>query len=140
MKKLIFFTCITFIFFGCKKDNKLPVSYEQEGVASYYANYFENKPTASGDKYYGDSLTAAHRYLPLGTVVQVTNLENDSTINLLINDRGPYIDKRIIDLSRAAANKLDMIAQGTAKVRVKVIEPAEGYDLMDSIATDRIGK
>lgn len=125
---------------SCKKENKLPPSYEQTGTASYYADFFQNRPTASGERYYADSLTAAHKYLPLGTIVKVTNLENDSTVNVIINDRGPYIPDRILDLSKAAAQDLGIIEQGTAEVKIKVIEAAENYSLMDSVAIDRVGK
>ncbi len=142
MRKI--FHVLTFLFIislvACKKNDKLPPSYEQTGTASYYADYFQERPTASGAKYYADSLTAAHKHLPLGTIVEVTNLENDSTVQVLINDRGPYVPNRIIDLSKAAAKKLDILDQGTADVRLKVIAAAEGYDLMDSVAIDRINK
>lgn len=139
---ILVFLCVLFILSieACKKSNELPPSYEQTGTASYYADFFQNRPTASGERYYADSLTAAHKYLPLGTVVQVTNLENDSTVRVLINDRGPYVPNRVIDLSKAAARELEMLEKGTAEVKIKVIEPAKGYTLMDSIAPDRIGK
>ena len=138
MKRQFYLAIILFLLMvACGKERE-PDAYVQTGEASYYGEYFRNKPTASGKPYSPDSLTAAHKYLPLGTVVKVTNLANDSTVLVTINDRGPYVKNRIIDLSVAAAKKLAMMDQGKAKVRVKVTKPAEGYTLMDSVASDRM--
>jgi rare lipoprotein A len=95
----------------------------EEGVASWYGGRdgFEGKPTASGEIYDSSLLTAAHRELPLGTVVDVTNLDNDRTVRVRINDRGPFIFGRVIDLSRAAAEKIGLIGPGTGPVRVTVV-------------------
>lgn len=139
--KRIFHVFIIFsIFTACKNTVEEVPSYTQDGIASYYADFFQGKPTASGELFFQDSLTAAHMYLPLGTEVKVVNLENDSSVTVTINDRGPYVADRIIDLSKAAAVQLDMVEQGTTEVRVKVTSPADGYTLMDSIAIDREGK
>ena len=97
--------------------------YEEDGRASYYSDKFEGKSTASGDKYHKDKMTAAHRHLPFGTVVRVTNKENQKTVDVVINDRGPYVEGRIIDLSRAAAETLGIIQAGVARVHLEVIEP-----------------
>src|SRR5690606_41693222 len=79
----------------------------QTGKASFYADKFEGSPTASGEKYRHNKLTAAHKTLPFGTRVRVTNLSNNKTVDVVINDRGPYVENRIIDLSKSAAEKLD---------------------------------
>ncbi|MEJ2004951.1 MAG: septal ring lytic transglycosylase RlpA family protein [Cyclobacteriaceae bacterium] len=91
------------------------------GKASYYADKFEGRPTASGEKYRRNKFTAAHRKLPFGTIIRVTNLENQREVIVTVNDRGPFVKGRIIDLSRAAAESLDFIMQGTADVEVEVI-------------------
>src|SRR5262249_7614642 len=97
----------------------------EEGVASWYGgpDGFEGKPTASGEIYDGNQLTAAHRTLPLGTLVDVQNLENGKTLRVRINDRGPFVKGRIVDLSRAAARELGVIGPGTASVRLTVVAP-----------------
>lgn len=98
----------------------------QSGKASFYADRFEGSPTASGEKYRHNKLTAAHKTLPFGTKVRVTNTANNQTVDVVINDRGPYVDGRIIDLSRAAAEKLGFINQGLADVTIDVIDPGTG--------------
>ena len=92
------------------------------GMASYYGTKFEGNATASGEIYNPDEYTAAHRTLNFGTKVKVTNLKNNKIVIVVINDRGPYADGRIIDLSRAAAEKLDMIRDGVTDVEVEVID------------------
>ena len=94
----------------------------QRGVASWYA---ESRLTASGEKYSASSLTAAHRTLPFGTIVKVTNLSTSCATVVRINDRGPYVKGRIIDVSKAAAKQLKMIGSGTASVQVEVVGLAE---------------
>lgn len=91
----------------------------EEGIASYYADSLHGNPTASGEPYDRDALTAAHRDLPMDTMVKVTNLDNDESVVVRINDRGPHTDERIIDVSGAAAEKLGMIDAGTATVRIE---------------------
>ena len=97
----------------------------QEGIASWYGGNdgFEGKPTASGEIYDSSLLTAAHRELPLGTVVEVWNAENGQRVRVRINDRGPFIPGRIIDLSRAAAGKLGLIGPGIGRVRLTILKP-----------------
>jgi rare lipoprotein A len=97
----------------------------EEGVASWYGGKdgFEGKPTASGEIYDGNQMTAAHRTLPLGTWIEVRNLDNGLTARLRINDRGPFVKGRILDLSRAAAGELGMIGPGTAPIRLTVVKP-----------------
>ena len=97
------------------KNPQLP----QEGRASFYANRFQGRPTASGEPYDSASLTAAHRSLPFGTKVKVTNLRNNKSVTVTINDRGPHHPNRIIDLSKAAARKLGFIDRGVTRVRIE---------------------
>jgi rare lipoprotein A len=89
------------------------------GKASYYANGFHGKKTANGEKFDKKDFTAAHRTLPFGTIVRVTNLNNGKMVFVKINDRGPFIKNRIIDLSRAAAKQLDIVDNGVGKVRIE---------------------
>ncbi len=94
----------------------------QEGVASWYGPGFHGKKTTSGTVYDQYAMTAAHQTLPLGSNVRVTNLANGKSVTVLINDRGPFAKGRIIDLSYAAAQLVDMIGPGTAPVRVDVLD------------------
>lgn len=96
-------------------------SFSQVGVASYYAAKFENRKTADGERFRSDGFTAAHRTLPLGTMVRVTNLENHRSVVVRVNDRGPFARKRIIDLSPAAARALGIRNQGLMRVRIEVV-------------------
>jgi len=98
----------------------------QKGTASYYADKFEGKQTASGEKYKHKKLTAAHKTLPFGTIVKVTNLENQESVEVRINDRGPFVTGRVIDLSRSAAEKLKFINQGLTEIQIEVIDAGEG--------------
>jgi len=98
-----------------------PIPAGEEGIASWYGPGFHGRRTTSGEIYNQHDLTAAHRTLPLGTRVAVTNLHNGRVANVRINDRGPFVEERIIDLSHAAALKLDMIEAGTAKVRIELV-------------------
>ncbi|HOO10195.1 MAG TPA: septal ring lytic transglycosylase RlpA family protein, partial [Cyclobacteriaceae bacterium] len=90
------------------------------------ADKFEGRPTASGEKYRHNKLTAAHKTLPFGTKVRVTNLANNQAVEVVINDRGPYVDGRIIDLSRSAAEKLGFVNLGLAEVKVEVVDAGDG--------------
>ena len=92
------------------------------GVSSYYGEDFHGKLTANGEVYDMYGVTAAHKTLPLNTVARVTNMENDKSIILRINDRGPYVAGRILDCSYGAALKLGFIDQGTTKVKIEIIE------------------
>ena len=93
-----------------------------KGISSFYAEDFHGKLTANGEVYDMYGLTAAHKTMPLNTICRVTNLENNKSLILRINDRGPYIKGRILDCSYSAAKKLDFINQGTTKVKIEVIE------------------
>lgn len=94
-------------------------AYVERGQASWYGPGFHGRHTASGERFDQDALTAAHRRLPLGTRVTVTNLDNGRSVRVAINDRGPYVDGRVIDLSRAAARRLGMIDDGVVRVRIE---------------------
>lgn len=95
---------------------------EMEGIASWYGEDFHGKKTASGERYNMYDLTAAHRTLPLGSRVRVTNLDNGEEVVVRINDRGPFKKGRIIDLSYEAARRLDMIDEGTARVKLTLLD------------------
>jgi len=97
----------------------------EEGIASWYGGRdgFEGKPTASGEIYDSSLLTAAHRELPLGTIVDVINLDNGRTVQVRINDRGPFVFGRVIDLSRAAADRIGLVSPGVGPVRLSVVRP-----------------
>lgn len=99
------------------------LNYEETGIASWYGQDFHGKYTANGEVFDLNGLTAAHRTLPMPSVVQVTNLENGRTLKLRVNDRGPFARGRIIDLSRRAAQLLGFDAPGTARVRVRILAP-----------------
>jgi len=97
-----------------------------EGVASYYANDFHGKLTSNGETFDMNSLTAAHRTFPFGTKIRVTNLENGQAVVVRVNDRGPFKEGRIIDLSLGAAREINLIKTGTARVRLEVLEWGDG--------------
>src|SRR5580693_5017354 len=99
--------------------------YDETGIASWYGPTFYGKYTANGELYDGNALTAAHRTLPMPVNVRVTNLENGKSIVVRVNDRGPYARGRIIDLSRHAAELLDVVRSGTARVRVTYLGRAD---------------
>lgn len=103
-------------------SNTSKVGTVMKGGASYYADKYEGRPTASGESFSQKKLTAAHKTLKFGTMVRVTNLSNNKKVEVKINDRGPYVNGRIIDLSRAAAEKIDLIKSGVAEVTVEIIK------------------
>ena len=94
---------------------------QMEGVASWYGEQFNGRLTASGEVYDMYAMTAAHRTLPLGTVVRVTNEDNGKTVDVKVNDRGPFVKDRVIDLSKSACRALDMMKNGTAHVKLDVV-------------------
>lgn len=100
--------------------------FEQTGRASWYGTRFHGRTTASGEPYDMYAMTAAHKSLPLPSFVEVVNLENDKRVVVRVNDRGPFVDDRIIDLSYAAAHRLGMLDAGTAPVRIRAVEPGAG--------------
>lgn len=95
------------------------------GIASYYGQEFHGRKTASGEIFDADGLTGAHRTLPFGTICRVTNLDNNQSVIIRINDRGPFVKDRILDLSRGAARQIDCLQTGTAKVKIDIISYPE---------------
>jgi rare lipoprotein A len=118
----VFFMTFGTFFFG-SPEVYAQHSYTETGVASYYHDRFEGRKTANGEIFSQDSMTAAHKHLPLGSYVKVTNLHNQRSIVLRINDRMPAWNKRSIDLSFKAASELDYIYKGLTKVLIEVIDP-----------------
>lgn len=96
--------------------------YVEEGTASWYGADFHGKPTSCGEIYDMNAMTSAHKILPLGVHLRVTNLRNNRAVVVRVNDRGPFVKSRIIDLSYAAAKQLDIVASGTAPVRIESID------------------
>ena len=108
------------------KNNRVKSNGVLRGVSSWYGPNFHGKLTANGEVYDMYGVTAAHKTLTLNTVVRVTNLDNGKSLILRINDRGPYVDGRILDCSFGAAKKLGFHEQGTANVEIKIIEEGDG--------------
>lgn len=108
-------------------------TFEHEGIASYYADKFDGRNTANGEIFRQDSLTAAHKYLPFGTMVLVTNLKNNKQVTVRVNDRGPFVSGRIIDLSRKGAESIDMINDGIVDVRIEAVLPQNVADSLYQI-------
>jgi len=103
-------------------NKKMPVALIDTGVASYYHSKFQGRITASGELYDQDKMTAAHNRLPMGTRIKVTNLRNMRSIIVRVNDRLNHRNKRLVDLSRAAASKLGYIGRGITRVKVEVLK------------------
>lgn len=119
-------------------SSTLSWSQTQTGKASFYADKFEGHLTASGEKYKHSRLTCAHRTLPFGTRIRVTNLANNASVEVVVNDRGPYVDGRVVDLSRSAAEKLGFVNQGLADVRIEVLDPGDGKSGMEIKPVDHV--
>ncbi len=105
---------------------RVEAGWSEEGLASWYGEPYHGRPTASGPRYDMNEMTAAHRTLPFGTVVRVRNLESSSVADVVINDRGPFVAGRVLDLSRAAAEKLGVIGPGVVPVHVSVVRLGDG--------------
>lgn len=103
-----------------------PSTHVEVGTASWYGEAFHNRRTANGELYDMHALTAAHRTLPFNSRVRVTNISNGQSVEVRITDRGPFVPGRVIDLSYAAAKRLDMWQQGTARVKIETVTPAAG--------------
>ncbi len=119
MRVLSIFVVVTFFMIVCQKGYAQTA---EIGMASFYNDKFEGKTTASGELFSQSKLTAAHRTLPFKTKVRVTNLDNRKSVIVIINDRGPFVKGRILDLSKKAAVKLDFIDKGVAKVKLEVVK------------------
>jgi len=129
LNKLYYIYCILFISsFGFSQDSTLTKTSlienqtTEKGIASFYAKKFNGRKTTSGEIFYNDKLTAAHKTLKLGTYVKVLNVKNDSTVIVKVNDRLPQKSKRSIDLSYKAAKQLNFINAGLAKVEITVLD------------------
>ncbi len=112
MKSLFQLLLVCLLFTACK-------TVKENGTASYYSDKFDGRKTASGVIFRQNKLTAAHRSLPFGTRVKVKNLSNGKTVKVTINDRGPFVQGRTIDLSKKAAKKIGILQQGVAQVQMK---------------------
>lgn len=132
MKKTFFLVLLTFTLTAALKAQT------QTGKASFYADKFEGRTTASGEKYKHNKLTAAHKTLPFGTKVKVTNLSNNKEVEVIINDRGPYVDGRIIDLSKSAAEILGFINLGLAEVKMEVMDAGDGKGKTQPVSIDKV--
>lgn len=106
-------------------DKNAKAKGKESGYASWYGGEFQGRPTASGEPYDMYGYTAAHKELPLGSIVAVTNLENGNKVVVRINDRGPFVEGRILDLTKAAAQELDFVEKGTTKVEIEVIRQGD---------------
>ncbi len=120
---------------GCGRRKRAPAApaapspgWTETGIASWYGNPYHGRRTSSGEVFDMNQMTAAHRTLPFGAIVRVANLDNRRSVSVRINDRGPFAEGRIIDLSRAAARELGLIGPGTARVRIELT----GYTNPDS--------
>src|SRR5690606_4849836 len=100
--------------------------WKQEGRISYYGQHFAAKPTASGEPFDPDAMTMAHPTLPFGSIVRVKNLRNGRSLELRVNDRGPYEKGRIADVSRAAARELGMLRRGVVRARIELLRVGDG--------------
>jgi rare lipoprotein A len=121
-KRLILFAVLTSsVFFSCSRVRHPAPETIQTGTASWYGPNFHGKTTSNKEVYDMHDLTAAHKSLPFGTYVVVTNLNNGKSVTVRINDRGPFVKGRIIDLSFAAAKAIDMIGTGTAPVKLEIL-------------------
>ncbi len=114
-------------------------TYRETGLASWYGKESQGRKTASGENFDMNELSAAHRTLPLGTVIRVINLENYKSVKVRVNDRGPFVKNRIIELSYGAAKELGFVAQGTATVRIETMEPvgvSASYTVQAAVFTE----
>jgi rare lipoprotein A len=118
MRILLVISFLVIVKLGFSQVNKAKLD---TGIASYYADKFHGRKTASGEVFHQDSLTAAHKHLPFGTLVKVTNLRNNQSVIVKVNDRGMKGTNRVIDLSKAAARELNMLGAGLVKVKVEVL-------------------
>ncbi len=148
---LIIFLVLPFLF-SCAIFSKKSVDRRQEiksypkegttqiGIASWYGIEEHGLPTATGERFSKDAFTAAHKSLPMGTIVRVTNLENGRDVIVKVNDRGPFVEGRMIDLSYAAAKSIAMIRKGTANVKVEIISaPGRSSDFFEAKYIVQVG-
>ena len=144
--RAILLLCLVVGASGCRRQPKVaqpplppPIGEPEVGLASWYGNPYHGRSTASGETYNMNAMTAAHRTLPFQTWVRVVNLENQMATTVRINDRGPFIEGRIIDLSRAAAEAIEMLGAGTALVRLEVVQTAPGEPSVNARYAVQVG-
>ncbi|HSF67968.1 MAG TPA: septal ring lytic transglycosylase RlpA family protein [Nitrospiraceae bacterium] len=134
--------CLGLLLSACswvpKGTSQLDVGIEDRGVASWYGESFHGKQAANGELFDMEAMTAAHRFLPLGSVVRVVNLANGKHLHVRITDRGPYVNNRILDLSRGAAARLGMMQEGLSVVRIQVIGESRPSAFLSFEATEMI--
>ncbi len=126
-RKCYILTVIIFLFIGVGQPILAQSTDTQKGEASWYGSRYHGRKTSSGEVYNKNKMTAAHKTLPFGTKVKVTNLDNNESVIVRINDRGPFVGDRIIDVSEVAARKLDFHANGIGNVKVEVLELPGDY-------------
>lgn len=123
----LFAVVLVVLLSGCASSGRhAKAGHTQRGMASWYGEPFHGRPTASGAIYDMHGLTAAHKQLPLGTVIDVVNLDNGREVRVEVNDRGPFVRGRILDLSMGAARRLGMVEKGLARVEIRVVERGRG--------------
>ncbi|WP_161889926.1 septal ring lytic transglycosylase RlpA family protein [Pontibacter russatus] len=127
-RKCFILSAIIFLFIGISQPISAQSTDIQKGEASWYGSKYHGRPTSSGEPYNKNEMTAAHKTLPFGTKVKVTNLENNESVIVRINDRGPFVGDRIIDVSEVAARKLEFHDEGIGYVKVEVLELPGDYD------------
>ncbi len=120
-KKSLQLTIVVAVFTLCLLA-PIHVFANETGIAAYYSNVFQGRKTASGERYDKNALTAAHNRYAFGTKLRVTNLKNNKSVTVRVNDRGPHTAGRIIDLSRKAANELGFVKEGLTKVSIEVLQ------------------
>ena len=125
-RKGVGFTLLFLSAMGCSSDPAVKgvgsAHYTESGKASYYANRFQGRKTASGERYDRAKMTAAHKKLPFGTNLKVTNVKNGKSVIVRVNDRGPFVKRRIIDLSRSAFKAISKLEAGVIDVKIQVVE------------------
>ncbi len=130
MRRYVFILLFFFIYCNKNDNHHLKNIFIADGKSSWYGSGFQDKRTASGEKFDMNSLTAAHKHLEFGTFVRVKNVENRKEVIVRINDRGPFSKYRIIDLSKKAADKIGLSKKGIAEVSLEIA----GYDIVNQIA------
>ena len=123
-KANLFFTSLLLLALSACGTSKS--TFTQSGQGSYYADKFRGRPTASGTPYRPSKLTAAHNTLPFGTKIRVTNTRTGRSVKVTVNDRGPHVKGRIVDLSKKAARRIGLVDAGVAPVQLKVVRAAAG--------------
>jgi peptidoglycan lytic transglycosylase len=132
--------CVLALVAGCHGGrDQVRIGWTERGEASWYGMPFHGQRTASGERYDMYQMTAAHRELPMGTVVEVRNVDNDRHVQVRINDRGPFVKGRILDLSYSAALELGMIGTGTAPIELRVVEMGELPPSPSAVLTVQVG-